>query len=90
MPLNSDSCVLNADEEAQLTDVLVFWSGASTISSLGFDCDPSLHFSETDVYPTASTCTVSLVLPTRYYDNYAEFKGKCIFAFLNHGGFGLQ
>ena len=39
-------------------------------------------------YPTASTCTMSLTLPTQYTD-YSTFKQKCLFAFSNKTGFGL-
>ena len=48
----------------------------------------SLNFNDQNPYPTASTCSLSLTLPTKY-STYPEFKEKFIFAVKNHGGFGL-
>ncbi len=42
----------------------------------------------TSIYPMASTCALTLILPTKY-DNYSEFKEKMAFAIKNNGGFGL-
>ena len=78
------------DQAVTLADVLVFWSGASSVPPMGFPAQSSLCFSDTAVYPTASTCALSLVLPTQYHDSYTDFKDNCCFAFLNHGGFGLM
>ena len=53
----------------------------STSGSIYFSCDA--------VFPTASTCTASLTLPTQYSGDYKTFKGKCTLAFENNTGFGL-
>ena len=72
-----------------LEDILSFFSGASNVPPLGFDISPSLLFDHEAVYPTASTCALQLTLPTRYSDDYNQFKSKMTQAFTCHGGFGL-
>ena len=36
--------------------------GASRIPPLGFPKSPTLHFSEDNLYPTASTCSLTLTI----------------------------
>ena len=55
----------------------------------GFDPKPTLMFNSENIFPTASTCAIELVLPTRYYDNYTTFCEKLTLGFTSHGGFGL-
>ena len=74
--------------EVQLLDVLSFFTGASVVPPLGFDTKPSLYFNAGAVYPTASTCALHLTLPTKYYQQYEEFKAKMVQALTSHGGFG--
>ena len=83
-------CYLAADEPDHLSlgEIMVFFSGCDKVPPLGFDFDPSTTFDEGNVYPTASTCALSLVLPTRY-QSYDAFKEKVTFGFKNYGGFGL-
>ena len=50
--------------DVHLKDVLSFFGGAPK-PPLGFDATPSLSFSDSAVYPTASTCALHLQLPTR-------------------------
>ena len=93
----SCTCVLldgvqaEGDETApvlHLGDCLSFFTGANRIPPIGFHgC--TLNFSSSSIFPTASTCALTLTLPTKYYDNYHEFKEKVMFGFYNHGGFGL-
>ena len=77
--------VLQGGSEVSLEDVLSYFSGASQIPPLGFDMTLSLTFSNA-VYPTASTCSLSLTLPAQYED-YWEFKEKMTQALSCHGGF---
>ena len=77
------------DGDVHLEDVLSFFSGASKIPPLGFDSTPSLSFSDSAIYPTASTCALHLQLPTRYHSDYSLFKEKMTQAFTYHGGFGM-
>ena len=73
-----------------LPHVLSFFTVGETIPPTGYDAKPSLRFSRSNVLPIASTCALSLTLPTRYFDDPVMFKAKMIFGFMNHGGFGLR
>ena len=67
----------DGDISCSLEDVLVFFSGASTIPPLGFPLKPSLRFlyGEGARLATASTCDLVLRIPTCYgKDQYPEFK----------------
>ncbi len=66
-----------------------FFCGASKIPPLGFDSTPALSFSDSAIYPTASTCALHLTLPTKYHSNYSLFKEKMTQAITCHGGFGM-
>lgn len=75
--------------DLSLGDVLVFFSGSDKIPPLGFDLPPSLSFDEDAMFPTSSTCALSLVLPSRYRE-YEIFKEKVDYGFKNNGGFGMM
>lgn len=75
--------------DLRLSDVLAFFSGAEKIPPMGFTQKPTLEFSPTNTYPMASTCTLALTLPTKFKNNYNDFKNSAIMAFKHHGGFGL-
>lgn len=72
-----------------LSTVLSFVTGAAEIPPLGFPHEATLGFSETNPYPTASTCDIQLTLPSKYA-TYEEFKQYMLYAMLNYGGFGLS
>lgn len=72
-----------------LGNCLSFFTGASQIPPTGFDIASTLNFNSINIYPTASTCALTLTLPTKYHSSYLLFKEKVLFAFCNHGGFGL-
>ena len=77
-----------------LEKVLFFFTGAEEIPPLGYEVPatqvPCLSFSHSAVYPTASTCTIELTLPTKYFqDPYRVFREVMYTAMLCHGGFGL-
>ncbi len=74
--------------DAALADVLMFFTGARVFPPCGFDDDGELSFNRTNPYPTASTCSFSLTLPTKFED-YFDFKHALDVAFTCHGGFGL-
>ena len=61
---------------------MVFFSGAAKPPPLGFPDKPTLEFSSSNVYPTASTCALVLTLPTKYHGRYTEFK-RAMFVGLN-------
>ena len=65
-----------------LGEVLSFFTGTNRIPPLGF-ADATLNFSPTNPYPTASTCALTLTLPTKYA-SYADFK---VLSMQSHGGF---
>lgn len=79
----------DSDSVCDLSDCLSFFTGASRIPPTGFDSMCTLNFSRVNVYPTASTCSLILTLPTMYHNAYDTFKEKMLFAFSKHGGFGL-
>lgn len=74
--------------EVTMGDVLSFFTGADTIPPLGFS-DAMLNFNDINPYPTASTCSLCLTLPTQYHADYNGFKENILFALCSHGGFGL-
>jgi hypothetical protein len=76
-------------EKITLHDCLSFFTGARDIPPTGFDDMCTLNFNGCNVFPTASTCSLSLTLPTLYHDCYPTFKEKMLYVFFNHGGFGL-
>lgn len=65
-----------------------FFTGSGAIPPLGFPEAASLHFNDQNPYPTASTCSLSLTLPTKY-SAYHDFRNNFLFVMKNHGGFGL-
>eukprot|EP00118_Oscarella_pearsei_P022895 m.268449 g.268449 ORF g.268449 m.268449 type:complete len:69 (+) comp40528_c0_seq3:1423-1629(+) len=66
---------------------MAFFTGASIVPVLGFQEKSTLCFSDSEVYPTSSTCALTLTLPSQYKD-YKNFKEKMAHALKNHGGFG--
>ena len=76
-----------ADDDLTLEELLIFFSGAKRIPPLGFDPMPTLAFNE-GVFPTASTCSLTLSLPLSH-DDYASFKDKITYGVHNSNFFGL-
>ena len=70
---------------------MIFLTGAEELPPGGFGCfvRPCLNFSDEQPYPTASTCSISMTLPTKYRGNYYLFKRAMDVAMTCHGGFGL-
>ena len=60
--------------DVTLEMILIFFTGASSVPVLGWPTKPELHFSSTNLLPTASTCALELVLPTAHYNKYEDFK----------------
>ena len=79
----------DSDSMYDLSDCLSFFTGTSRIPPTGFNFMCTLNFSRVNVYPTASTCTLIPTLPTMYHNMYHTFNEKMLFAFRNHGSFGL-
>ena len=77
------------DISLSLEDCLSFFSGANSIPAAGFHDICTLNFSPTNVYPTASTCALVVTLPSMHHWKYSVFREKMLYAFVNHGGFGL-
>lgn len=82
----------NDDSEAEvsLKDVLSFFTGAQQPPPLGF-LPGTLRFNEDAKaeFPTASTCSLDLTLPTKHYQSPSLFNERLVYALKNHGGFGL-
>ena len=73
----------------ELRGVLSFLTGAERLPPLGLPYSPSKYFSETNEYPTASTCAIHMCLPTVHWNDYSTFKKILTLSFKHHGGFGL-
>ena len=66
--------------------MLVFFTGADCVPPLGFPPRPCLHFLGSDaMFPTASTCSLILRLPT-CYSTYEAFKDAMIEGLTCNGG----
>ena len=80
------ACHAGGDSGCSLEDIIIFFSGADGIPPLGFNHSPSLHFLETDaVFPTSSTCSLQLRLPTQY-NTYETFKDAMKEVLFGNGG----
>lgn len=69
-------------------DVLVFATGSESVPALGFEKMPSVVFSSTGRFCTASTCDLVLRLPTTNGENYDAFKEAMIMSLKDNDGFG--
>ena len=58
----------------KLTDVLSFFTGANEIPPGIFFQKPILSFDDKGVFPTASTCALHLILPTKFHEDFDQFK----------------
>ena len=67
--------------------ILSFFTGADSIPPQGY-ISTVLNFNPVNLYPTASTCAIELMLPTKYTE-YDDFKNQLDVGFTMHGGFGL-
>ena len=72
-----------------LEDILVFFTGTSSVPPLGFDRRPSIVFlhDPTAILPTASTCALQLRLPTCFKE-YTSFREHMELALKSNDGFG--
>ena len=80
----------NNQEEISLEDIMIFYSGTDKMSPLGFPHKSTLEFNNENIYPTASTCSLTLVLPTKYYMDYDSFRKAMYVGLKYHGGFGTS
>lgn len=80
-----------SSERVTLKTVLYFFTGAEAIPPGGYGAlvYPCVNFNDEQPYPTASTCAITLTLPTKYCSTYSSFKSAMDTAMLCHGGFGL-
>ena len=86
MPL----CYILAGElECTLSDILIFSSRYDKIPPIGFTETPTLTFlySESSPLPTASTCDITLRLPTTHME-YGQFKQYMLLGIQGIDGFG--
>ena len=62
--------ILDGDtDDLDISDCMVFFSGTERLPPTGFDTECTLNFNSCNVYPTASTCALTLTLPTKYHDD---------------------
>lgn len=71
-------------------DIVHFMSGSSKLPAAGFNCQPSIHFTDDPCLPKASTCEISITFP-RSFDLlcYEDFKEKMDMCICNSFGFGI-
>jgi hypothetical protein len=69
-----------------LPNILSFFTGADEVPPLGFPHQPTLSFSSSNPYPTASTCAIQLYQPNT---SLIQLSGRLLHMLLNHGGFAL-
>ena len=76
------------DEKAlTLEDILVFVTGADHVPPMGFGKKLTLSFDAENRFPVASTCSMTLYLPTQYAD-YDHFKSSMVEGLVSGFGFG--
>lgn len=73
--------------DATLEDILVFATGCDEIPITGFDRQPTLEFSTTNTFPTASTCVPTLRIPLNLQGS-EEFSANMRMAIFGSFGFG--
>ena len=56
---------------------------------MGFENDLIIGFNRKNVYPTANTCSLKIILPMKY-QQYAEFKNNMVTGIANSEGFLLH
>ena len=76
------------DSSCTLSDVCIFFSGASQPPPLGFPVKPTLRFlDKVNLFPTSSTCSLILRLPTGH-STYAQFSDAMLLGIKGNDGFG--
>ena len=73
--------------DVTLEDILVFATGCDEIPITGFDRQPTLEFSTTNIFPTVSTCVPTLRIPLNL-QGYEEFSANMRMAIFGSFGFG--
>eukprot|EP00118_Oscarella_pearsei_P015910 m.147758 g.147758 ORF g.147758 m.147758 type:complete len:89 (+) comp38475_c0_seq2:201-467(+) len=73
--------------EATPTDVMIFLTGAATVPSKGM-AGWTVKFDEKTVLPKASSCTLTLHLPTQNTEDPTKYAEMLTLGFLSHGFFG--
>ena len=77
-------------DDCSLGDILVFFSGADYPPPMGFHKNPRLKFLEHNkhtILPTASTCSLTLALPT-WHKTMEDFSMAMKLGILGNDGFG--
>lgn len=73
-----------------MTDILIFFTGAERLPPLGFFSEPRIVFlgRESGKLATASTCDLTLRLPTVHGEDYESFKESMTMSLKGNDGFG--
>ncbi len=73
-----------------VSDIIHFMSGSSKLPAAGFNCIPSIRFTDEPCLPKASTCDISITFPRSYgLLSYEEFKEKIDMCICDSFGFGM-
>lgn len=76
-------------DPVSIGDVLQFFSGSSRLPASGFSNIPSIHFTDEERLPKASTCDLSIVFSRSWgHLSFEEFKDKMDLSIRNSFGFG--
>ena len=88
--LKNITLYIEGDLECDLADLLVFVSGSSRVPPTGFHRTPVIEFQHdhSAILPTASTCEISIHIPTCITD-YQLFKDNMVLALKGNDGFGI-
>ena len=88
--LKNITLYIEGDLECDLADLLVFVSGSSRVPPTGFHRTPVIEFQHdhSAILPTASTCEISIHIPTCITD-YQLFKDNMVLALKGNDGSGI-
>ena len=89
MLVTTHHCADGDISSVSLSIILSFFTGAEYLPPAGFESGAEMWFDPENIFPTASTCSLVLTLPTKYHNSPKLFQDQMIYALQNHGGFGM-
>ena len=90
LSLSFNIAARNGTTSCVVRDILIFCSGADRLPPLGFERELKIVFvgQEAGKLSTASTCDLTLRLPTVHGDDYESFKEALTMSLKGNDGFG--
>ena len=71
-----------------LRDIMIFLTGCDLIPPLGFSVTPAIEFTDDEMFPKASTCSLTLTFSRKVKTNFADFKEIMDLTILGSQSFG--